>query len=187
MPFVNRCGSQNINLQSKTAYPSSSAQTITPDEGYDGLSQVVISPTLVALTGTCTKEESSAAYADDSKLEITFTNNMVIPSEYPPSSIFLAVEGKPSTYFNNSGKVSNMNLRLSSLNPLKYNAIISIIGSDGLKSFSSDLIVINWVHSTKSLTISIPSSLQTQMRFAFSYNTELTTYSVVLVWGKILA
>ena len=41
--WYTKVGSENLKLQSKTVRPSQTEQTITPDSGYDGLSQVTVS------------------------------------------------------------------------------------------------------------------------------------------------
>lgn len=42
MPLINRVGGGSAELQSKTVKPTTSEQKITPDDGYDGLSDVIV-------------------------------------------------------------------------------------------------------------------------------------------------
>lgn len=45
MPFINRCGGGgSAKLQSKTVKSTTSTQTVSPDNGYDGFSSVTVSP-----------------------------------------------------------------------------------------------------------------------------------------------
>ena len=53
MPLINRVGGGSSELQSKTVKSTTSEQTITPDEGYDGISDITVSPIkLQSRTGT---------------------------------------------------------------------------------------------------------------------------------------
>lgn len=61
MPFVNRCGDAP-KLQTKTVKPTTSQQTITPDDGFDGITQLTVNAPVfqnktVTADGTVTPDE----------------------------------------------------------------------------------------------------------------------------------
>lgn len=60
--FDNSGGTGTAKLQSKTATPSESAQTIKPDSGYDGLSQVTVSGVSTTYVGSGVTKKSATTY-----------------------------------------------------------------------------------------------------------------------------
>lgn len=103
MPLINRVGGGSAELQSKTVKSTTSQQTITPDEGYDGISDITVSPIkLQSRTGsngitpsTSTQNITpSSLYDGLAKVEIK-----PIPSSYvKPSATQAAKEWTPTTY-----------------------------------------------------------------------------------------
>nr|DAO94738.1 MAG TPA: tail protein [Caudoviricetes sp.] len=60
--FDNSGGTSTAKLQSKTATPSESAQTIKPDSGYDGLSQVTVSGVSTTYVGSGVTKKAATTY-----------------------------------------------------------------------------------------------------------------------------
>lgn len=94
---------EEVNLQSKTATPTESQQTISPDSGYDGLSSVTISAIPSTYVGSDITERSSS--------NLTASGATVtVPAGYYSSqaskSVATATQATPSVSINSSGLIT---------------------------------------------------------------------------------
>ena len=96
-------GGTTINLQSKTATPSESAQTITPDSGYDGLSQVSVRAISSTYIG------SDIEHKDDTDLTASGAS-VIVPAGYyedqVSKSVATATQATPSISVNSTGLIT---------------------------------------------------------------------------------
>lgn len=96
-------GGSTINLQSKTATPSESAQTITPDSGYDGLSQVSVRAISSTYIG------SDIERKDDTDLTVSGAS-VIVPAGYyedqVSKSVATATQATPSISVNSTGLIT---------------------------------------------------------------------------------
>lgn len=83
MPIlIKGSGGKKAKLQQKTATPSTSSQTISPDSGYDGLSKVTVSGvSKVAVSGMV---GGVSGFAEVSG-QMSFDVGETLPSDYPDS------------------------------------------------------------------------------------------------------
>ena len=92
-----------VNLQSKTATPSESAQTITPDSGYDGLSQVSVRAISSTYIG------SDIERKDDTDLTVSGAS-VIVPAGYyedqVSKSVATATQATPSISVNSTGLIT---------------------------------------------------------------------------------
>lgn len=198
MPFVNRCGSQNINLQSKTAYPSSSVQTITPDDGYDGLGQVVMNPRVIAAVAECVVPIPNADQTENPAYNATFaiSGQLNVTETDAPRAIYIGINGEPQVYYNTTGRIACMYLSRTSLNPLAYDATVTILGRDNtsriLRKGVFSTFTVTYSQANKTLKVSIPSDTNLSdpsddVIFATSYelsngSIDPSKYWAILLW-----
>lgn len=81
----------NTTLQSKSATPSTSAQTITPDSGYDGLSKVTV-------------DAIPDSYVQPTKTGVAKANGTYNVREYKTLTVDVPSSGSGSTMY--SGKIT---------------------------------------------------------------------------------
>ncbi len=163
-----------ISLQEKTVTPNESTQTVSFDDGYDGLSTVTVNPISSTYIGSSVPTKSSTTITPSSSSQIvissgTYATGDIMVSAVPTETKEITANG---TYTPTSGKwFSSVNVNVAgdtfstqtkSIIPNESEQIVTPDnGYDGLSSVTVEAISSTYVGSgvaTKGATIITPST-----------------------------
>lgn len=166
MIFNQTGGGGSPELQAKTASPSTSQQIITPDTGFDGLSQVTVTPALLE-TKSVTPSTSQQTITPSSGYygmgQVTVSGARLQSRTVTPSGSYQNITPASGYYGLSSVGVSAINLQSKSVVPSSSQQIITpdssyqglsqvVVGavssngyviSQNVRSFSTDFITID--------------------------------------------
>lgn len=166
--------SETFNTQTKTVTPTESTQTISPDNGYNGLSSVTVNPISSTYIGSAVPTKGATTITPNSKSQTaissgTYATGNIIVSAVPTETKSITANG---TYTPSNGKYfSSVNVNVvgdafdtqsKSVTPTESEQIVTPdAGYDGLSSVTVGAISSTYVGSDvtrKSATTITPST-----------------------------
>ena len=164
---------KEFNTQTKTVTPTEFAQTIFPDNGHDGLSQIIINPISSTYVGSGVPTKGATAITPNSNSQTvissgTYATGNIIVSAVPTETKNITVNG---TYTPNDGKYfSSVSVNVAgdtfdtqekTVTPTESEQVISPdVGYDGLSSVTVGAISSTYIGSgitRKAVTVYTPT------------------------------
>lgn len=186
--------SETFNTQTKTVTPTESTQTVSPDNGYNGLSTVTVNPISSTYIGSAvpTKSETIITPSSNAQTAIssgTYATGDIIVSKVPTETKSITANG---TYTPSSGKYfSSVNVNVvgdtfdtqeKSVTPTESEQVIGPdAGYDGLSSVTVGAISSTYIGSgiTRKSAATITPSESAQTIAANQYLTGIQTISAI--------
>lgn len=179
--------SQTFNTQTKTVTPTESTQTVSPDNGYNGLSSITINPISSTYIGSAvpTKEATTITPNSNSQTAIssgTYATGNIIVSAVPTETKSITANG---TYTPSNGKYfSSVNVNVvgdafdiqsKSITPIESEQIVTPdAGYDGLSSVTVGAISSTYVGSGVTRKSAVTITPSTSAQTAVSAGTYVT-------------
>lgn len=186
--------SKTFNTQTKTVTPTESTQTVSPDNGYNGLSTVTVNPISSTYIGSAVPTKGATTITPNSKSQTaissgTYATGNIIVSAVPTETKSITANG---TYTPSNGKYfSSVNVNVvgdafdtqsKSVTPTESEQIVTPdAGYDGLSSVTVGAISSTYVGSgvTRKSADTITPSESTQTIAANQYLAGIQTISAI--------
>lgn len=186
--------SETFNTQTKTVTPTESTQTISPDNGYNGLSSVTINPISSTYIGSAVPKKGATTITPNSNSQTaissgTYATGNIIVSAVPTETKSITANG---TYTPSNGKYfSSVNVNVvgdafdiqsKSITPTESEQIVTPdAGYDGLSSVTVGAISSTYIGSgvTRKSAATITPSESAQTIAANQYLTGVQTISAI--------
>lgn len=185
---------EEFNTQSKTVTPTESTQTISPDNGYDGLSSVTVNPISSTYVGSGVPTKGATTITPNSNSQIaissgTYATGNITVSSVPTETKSITANG---TYTPSNGKYfssvsvsvvgDTFDTQEKTVTPTESEQVIGPdAGYDGLSSVTVGAISSTYVGSgvTRKGAVTITPSESTQTIAANQYLTGVQTISAI--------
>lgn len=186
--------SETFNTQTKTVTPTESTQTISPDNGYNGLSSVTVNPISSTYIGSAVPKKGATTITPNSNSQTaissgTYATGNITVSAVPTETKSITANG---TYTPSNGKYfSSVNVNVvgdafdiqsKSVTPTESEQIVTPdAGYDGLSSVTVGAISSTYVGSgvTRKSATTITPSESSQTIAANQYLTGIQTISAI--------
>ena len=186
--------SETFNTQTKTVTPTESTQTVSPDNGYNGLSTVTVNPISSTYIGSAVPTKGATTITPNSNSQIaissgTYATGNIIVSAVPSETKSITANG---TYTPSNGKYfSSVNVNVvgdafdvqsKSVTPTESEQIVTPdAGYDGLSSVTVGAISSTYIGSgiTRKSAATITPSESAQTIAANQYLTGIQTISAI--------
>lgn len=185
---------EEFNTQIKTVTPTESIQTILPDKGYDGLSQITVNPISSTYVGSAVPTKGATAITPNSNSQTAIssgtyaTGNIIVSAvptetkEITSNGIYTPTNGKWFSSVTVNVPEETFDTQSKSIAPTESEQIVTPdAGYDGLSSVTVSAVPSTYVGSgvTRKSAATITPSESTQTITANQYLTGAQTISAI--------